>query len=297
LQAAAAVGQMGLVRVYESCFQKHGMHAAQILLTHDDLSSRDRYLNARSTLCTLLDVGIIPVVNENDTVATEEIRLGDNDTLAGMVTNLVAAGMLVVLTDQEGLYRTDPRNDPLAELIRKGKSGDPKLEKLAGGSGVLGRGGMRTKIHAAELAARSGAATIIASGRKPEILLRIAEGQEVGTLLLPTTPPLTARKRWLAGQLKVKGKLFLDAGAVRVLQRSGRSLLAVGVTSVKGRFVRGELVSCLDPEGKEVARGLVNYSAAETRKLMGLPSEKIESVLEYVDEPELIHRDNLVCVG
>ncbi len=294
LQAAAAVGQTGLVRVYESCFQEHGMHAAQILLTHEDLSSRDRYLNARSTLATLLKLGVVPVVNENDTVATEEIRLGDNDNLAGMVANLIEAGILVILTDQEGLYRSDPRVEPEAELIRVGRAGDPELEKLAGGSGALGRGGMRTKLRAADLAARSGAATVIASGYEPEVLVKIFEGQEVGTLLLPAKPPVAARKQWLAGQLKVRGQLYLDGGAVRVLRKSGRSLLAVGVTGVTGGFARGELVACLDPDGKEVARGLVNYNADETRRIMGLPSERIEAVLGYVDEPELIHRDNLV---
>jgi len=296
LQAAAAVGQMGLVQVYESYFRKHGIHTAQILLTHDDLSRRDRYLNARSTLCTLLRMGVVPVVNENDTVATEEIMLGDNDTLAGLVANLVEAELLVILTDQSGLYRTDPRVDPDAALIREGQSDDPELENLAGGSGALGRGGMRTKVRAAALAARSGAATIIVSGREPEVLLKISAGEVVGTLLNPARPPLAARKRWLAGHLKVRGKLTLDAGASQVLSRLGRSLLAVGVTAVSGRFVRGELVACIDQEGREIARGLVNYSDSDTRRIKGHPSDRIEELLGYVYEPELIHRDNLVLV-
>lgn len=297
LQAVAAVGQMGLVRVYESCFEKHGMHTAQILLTHEDLSARDRYLNARSTLRTLLQLGVVPVVNENDTVATEEIRLGDNDTLAGLVANLVEASLLVILTDQKGLYDADPRSNSNARLIPQGIAGDPSLERIAGGSGTLGRGGMRTKLSAAALAARSGTATLIVSGREADVLSRIAEGQEVGTLLLPSEPALVARKQWLAGQLKVRGRLVLDAGAVRVLTGSGRSLLAVGVTRVEGRFDRGELVACLSPEGREVARGLVNYSAVETRRIMGQPSDRIEALLGYVDEPELIHRDNLVVLA
>lgn len=297
LQAAAAVGQMGLVQLYESCFQRHGMHTAQILLTHEDLSARDRYLNARSTLRTLLRLGVVPVVNENDTVATEEIRLGDNDTLAGLVANLVEARLLVILTDQGGLYDADPRSHPHAALVAEGNAGDPALEALAGGSGSLGRGGMRTKLSAAALAARSGTATIIAPGREPEALVRIAEGEPLGTLLRPSQPPMVARKRWLAGQLKVRGRLVLDAGAVRVLAGSGRSLLAVGVTGVEGDFDRGEPVACLSPEGREVARGLANYNAEETRRIMGQPSERIEALLGYVDEPELIHRDNLVVLG
>ena len=297
LQAAAAVGQMGLVQVYETCFQKHAMHTAQILLTHDDLSARDRYLNARTTLRTLLGLGVIPVVNENDTVATDEIRLGDNDTLAGLVANLVEANLLVILTDQEGLYEADPRQRPDARLVRRGRAGDPALESAAGGSGALGRGGMRTKLRAAKLAARSGAATVIASGRQPDVLSRIVAGEAVGTLLLPGQVPLVARKQWLAGQLNVRGRLLLDEGAVRVLTNSGRSLLAVGVKGVEGGFHRGELVACIGPDSKEVARGLVNYAADETRRIMGQPSDRIEALLGYVDEPELIHRDNLVLTG
>jgi len=294
LQAAAAVGQMGLVQVWETCFKEHGLHTAQVLLTHDDVAGRDRYLNARSALRTLLALGVVPVVNENDTVATEEIRLGDNDTLGGMVANLVEAGLLVILTDQGGLYEADPRVNPGVPLVKEARAGDPALEVMAGGSGALGRGGMRTKLRAATLAARSGAATIIAPGRRPGVLLDIAAGAEVGTLLLPSQASLAARKQWLAGQLRVKGKLQLDEGAVRVLTGSGRSLLAVGVRGVEGKFGRGELVACLAPDGREVARGLVNYDSEETRRIMGLASSRIEELLGYVDEPELIHRDNLV---
>ena len=294
LQAAAAVGQMGLVQVWETCFKEHGLHTAQVLLTHDDVAGRDRYLNARSALRTLLALGVVPVVNENDTVATDEIRLGDNDTLGGMVANLVEAGLLVILTDQGGLYEADPRVNPGVPLVKEARAGDPALEVMAGGSGALGRGGMRTKLRAATLAARSGAATIIAPGRRPGVLLDIAAGAEVGTLLLPSQASLAARKQWLAGQLRVKGKLQLDEGAVRVLTGSGRSLLAVGVRGVDGKFGRGELVACLAPDGREVARGLVNYDSEETRRIMGLASSRIEELLGYVDEPELIHRDNLV---
>jgi glutamate 5-kinase len=296
LQAAAAVGQMGLVQAYEACFQKHGLHTAQVLLTHEDLSHRQRYLNARSTFRTLLLLKIVPVVNENDTVATEEIRFGDNDTLAGLVANLVEAGLLVILTDQAGLFACDPRKDPTARLIAEARAGDPALEAMAGGGGIWGRGGMRTKLRAAALAARSGAATIIASGQTPEVLLQIARGEGIGTLLIPAQGPLSARKQWLAGGIRPRGRLVLDEGAVRVLKESGRSLLPVGVKAVEGDFTRGELVLCVDPNGKEVARGLANYSAAETRSIMGQPSDRIEGLLGYVDEPELIHRDNLVVV-
>ena len=296
LQAAAAVGQMGLVQVYEQAFQVYGTHTAQVLLTREDLSNRERYLNARTTLCTLLGMGVVPVINENDTVATDEIRLGDNDTLGGLVANLVEAALLVILTDQEGLFRADPRLDPDAELVATADAGDPALEILAGGSGALGRGGMRTKLEAAKLAARSGTATVIASGRAGDVLGRLAAGEAVGTLLRPPRPPLAARKRWLAGQLRPRGILTLDAGAVKVLKGSGRSLLAVGVTAVAGSFRRGEPVSCVGPDGREVARGLVNYDAVETDRIKGQPSEHIEAILGYVDEPELIHRDNLVLV-
>lgn len=297
LQAAAAVGQMGLVQAYESCFQRHGLHTAQVLLTHEDLADRSRYLNARSTLRTLLRLGVVPVVNENDTVATEEIRFGDNDTLAALVANLVEADLMVILTDQAGLYECDPRTDPQACLVREGRAGDPALEAMAGATGGnLGRGGMYTKVRAAARAGRSGTSTIIASGREAEVLSRIAAGDAIGTVLHAGQEPLAARKQWLAGQLKVRGRLRLDAGAVQVLRESGRSLLPVGVTAVEGDFERGELVACLGPDGSEVARGLVNYSAEESRRIMGQPSDRIEQVLGYVDEPELIHRDDFVLL-
>ncbi|HQU16856.1 MAG: glutamate 5-kinase [Chromatiales bacterium 21-64-14] len=297
LQAAAAVGQMGMVQAYEARFQRFGMHTAQVLLTHDDLADRKRYLNARTTLRTLLRLGVVPVVNENDTVADEEIRFGDNDTLAALVANLVEADLLVILTDQDGLFDRDPRADPQARLIRDGRAGDPVLESLAGtGSGRLGRGGMRTKVRAAALAGRSGCATLIVHGRTPRVLERLAEAEPMGTLLLPGQEPLAARKQWLAGQLQVRGRMVLDEGAVRVLRESGRSLLPVGVKAVEGEFARGELVACVDPAGTPVARGLVNYGAAESRRIAGHPSHRIEALLGYVDEPELIHRDNLVIL-
>jgi len=298
LQAAAAVGQMGLIQAYESCFKRHGVHAAQILVTHDDLANRQRYLNARSTLRTLLTLAAVPVVNENDTVAVDEIRFGDNDTLAALVANLIEAEVLVLLTDQPGMYDADPRAHPEATLIREARADDPELEAMAkaGGVGSLGRGGMITKVKAAARAARSGAATVIAWGREPEVLGRIAAGEEVGTFFVPAREPIAARKRWLAGQLQAKGTLTLDEGAVKVLKQSGRSLLPVGVKKVEGNFLRGELVVCVGPDGAEVAKGLVNYSAEEATRIMGKGSEQIEALLGYVDEPELIHRDNLVLV-
>lgn len=295
LQAAAAVGQMGLVQAYESRFKQFGLHTAQVLLTHDDLADRQRYLNARSTLRALLRLGVVPVVNENDTVAVEEIRFGDNDTLAALVSNLVEADLLVILTDQAGMFDRDPRQDPNAQLIREARAGDPALERMAGGGGgALGRGGMLTKVRAAARAARSGTATIIAWGREPRVLARIAEGEEIGTLLVSPRGPVAARKQWLASQLQLRGRLVLDVGAVRVLREAGRSLLPVGVMAVEGEFDRGEVVACVDPDGKEVARGLVNYSAEEARRIMRQPSDRIEELLGYVDEPELVHRDNLV---
>nr|WP_297526663.1 glutamate 5-kinase [Thiohalobacter sp.] len=296
LQAAAAVGQMGLIQAWESCFQAHGRHTAQILLTHEDLADRQRYLNARSTLRTLLELGVVPVVNENDTVATDEIRFGDNDTLAALVANLVEADLLVILTDQQGLYEADPRRHPEAALVESADADDPALERMAGDGGVLGRGGMITKVRAARRAARSGASTLIVGGREPDVLARVARGEALGTLLRPAREPIAARKQWLAGQLAVRGCLLLDEGAVEVLTRAGRSLLPVGVTGVEGQFARGELVSCLAPDGREVARGLVNYGADEARRIIGHPSSEIESLLGYVDEPELIHRDNLVIL-
>lgn len=295
LQAAAAVGQMGLVQTYESSFQRFGLHTAQILLTHDDLSNRHRYLNARSTLRTLLDLGVVPVVNENDTVVTDEIRFGDNDTLAALVANLIEADVLVILTDQAGMCDKDPRQHPDARLIEETPANNPQLEAMASGSGgALGRGGMLTKVRAAKLAARSGAATVIAAGREPQILHRLVAGEIVGTLFTPDKAPMLARKQWLAGHLQLRGTLTLDAGAVRVLRESGKSLLAVGVKAVSGQFGRGEMVACVDEQGHEVARGLVNYSAEDTRRIQGHPSREIEVLLGYVGEPELIHRDNLI---
>jgi glutamate 5-kinase len=297
LQAAAAVGQMGLVEAYESCFRRHGLHTAQILLTHEDLSDRKRYLNARSTLRTLLELNVVPIINENDTVATDEIRFGDNDTLAALVTNLIEADALVILTDQPGLYTRDPRRHQDAEFVHEGKAGDPALEKMAGGVGShVGSGGMLTKILAAKRAARSGAATIIASGREPDVLLRLVQGEPIGTQLLAETMTLAARKQWLADHLQVRGKLSLDEGAVKALKVDGKSLLPIGVYELGGQFERGEVVSCLDPQGREIARGLVNYSAVETAKILKSPSHEIEARLGYIDEPELIHRDNLVLL-
>jgi len=297
LQAAAAVGQMGLVQAYESSFRSHGLHTAQVLLTHADLADRQRYLNARSTLRTLLDLGVVPVINENDTVVTDEIKFGDNDTLAALVTNLIEADALIILTDQSGLYESDPRKNAEAALVAQADADDPKLEAMAGGTGSeLARGGMLTKVQAARRAARSGAHTVIASGRESDALLRIAQGERLGTLLTARTAPIAARKQWLADHLTVSGLLTLDAGAAKALVRDGKSLLPIGVTTVSGDFARGEIVGCLDPEGRQVARGLVNYSAEETRRIMRRPSGEIESVLGYVDEPELIHRDNLVLL-
>lgn len=296
LQAAAAVGQMGLIQAWESCFQEYGVHTAQILLSHDDIAERSRYLNARSTLRTLVKLGVVPVINENDTVATEEIRLGDNDTLAGLVSNLIEAEAMVILTDQSGLFEKDPRRDAAAAIIREGRAGDPALERYAGRGGELGRGGMLTKLRAAATAAKSGTTTVIASGREEDVLLHIADGAETGTVLFPEMGPLRARKQWLAGQSRVNGALQLDEGAVRVLKEQGRSLLAVGVVKVEGEFRRGGIVRCLDPDGREIARGLVNYNSDESRRIIGQPSDRIESILGYVDEPELIHRDNLIVL-
>jgi glutamate 5-kinase len=297
LQAAAAIGQMGLVRHYEACFQHHGLHTAQVLLTRDDLADRRRYLNARSTLCTLLGLGVVPVINENDTVATDELRFGDNDTLAALVANLIEAELLILLTDQDGLYDQDPRRSLDARLIDERRVDDPLLDAAAGGSGsAQGTGGMVTKVRAARLAARSGAATIIAPGRGPQVLKRIGAGEAVGTLLIPAQGPEAARKQWLAGHLQPRGRLTLDAGAVRALRDLGKSLLAVGVKGVHGTFRRGEVVACVDEEWREVARGLINYDAEDTARIMGYPSSRFEAILGYLEEDELIHRDNLVLI-
>lgn len=296
LQAAAALGQMGLVQNFESCFKQHDIHTAQVLLTHEDLGNRQRYLNARSTLKTLLNLGAIPIINENDTVATDEIRFGDNDTLGALVSNLVEADTLILLTDQQGLYDEDPRFNKDAELISESSACNSELLGMAGDGGALGQGGMRTKVTAAQRAARSGANTIIASGSEPDILHKIARGETVGTLLTADKEPMSARKQWLANQLKISGRLHLDAGASLAVQKSGVSLLAVGVSKVEGNFQRGEVVSCISSEGNEIARGLVNYDSKESRQLQGMTSEKFESILGYVDESELIHRDNLVLL-
>lgn len=298
LQAAAAVGQMGLVQAYETAFRDHGLRTAQILLTHADLADRGRYLNARSTLNTLLALGVVPVINENDTVVTDEIRVGDNDTLGSLVSNLIEADVLVILTDQGGLFTADPRKDPAATLVAESKAGDPLLEDMAGGAGsALGRGGMITKVLAAKRAALGGAHTVIASGREPDVLVRLGEGESVGTLLVSDAPPLAARKQWLAGHVQVGGTLHLDAGAARAVAAGGKSLLPVGVRAVTGDFERGALVACVGPDGREVARGLVNYGAGEARRILGRSSAEIAAVLGYADEPELIHRDNLVVVA
>jgi glutamate 5-kinase len=296
LQAAAAVGQSALLRRYEEAFAGKGLMAAQILLGHDDVVARDRYLNARGTLKTLLAHGVVPVINENDTVVTDEIRFGDNDTLAALVANLVDADILVLLTDQQGLFQGDPRRNPLAPLIAHAAAGDPALDRVVGGGGVLGRGGMITKLRAARLAARSGTETIIASGREPDVLARIAAGELLGSWLESGSAPENARRQWLASLVTVRGVLEVDDGAVDVLRRSGRSLLPVGVRSVSGEFSRGDVVLCRDAAGREIARGLTNYSADEARRIMGQSSLMISQTLGYGGEAELIHRDNLVLL-
>jgi glutamate 5-kinase len=297
LQAVAAIGQMGLVRAYEACFQKHGLHTAQILLTRDDLAARPRYLNARSTLKTLIDLRVVPVVNENDTVTTDELRFGDNDTLAALVANLIEADLLILLTDQDGLFDSDPRFNPQANLISETRVDNSRLDQVAGGSASgLGLGGMVTKVRAARLAARSGAATVIAPGRGSEVLTRIRGGEPAGTLLVPVQERQAARKRWLAGQLQPRGRLVIDDGAVHKLRDAGSSLLAVGVREVRGSFGRGDVVACLDLDGREIARGLVNYDAQESALIAGQPSQRFESILGYLDQEELIHRDNLVLL-
>jgi len=297
LQAAAAVGQMGLIEAYERSFRAHNLASAQILLTHADLADRERYLNARSTLRTLLALKVIPIINENDTVTTDEIKVGDNDTLGALVANLIEADALIILTDQPGLYTADPRKHPDAEFVHEAISGDPKLEEMAGGAGSsVGTGGMLTKILAAKRAARSGAHTVIVSGREPDVLARLAQGEALGTQLIATQAPMAARRQWLADHLQVVGKLVLDAGAAQALKAQGKSLLPIGVVEVRGDFQRGAIVACLDENGRDIARGLVNYSAEEARRVMRKPSSEIEAILGYVDEPELIHRDNLALL-
>jgi glutamate 5-kinase len=297
LQAAAAVGQMKLVGVYESHFEKHGLCTAQILLTHDDLSNRRRYLNARSSLRTLLGFGVVPIINENDTVVTDEIRFGDNDTLGALVANLVEADVLIILTDQQGLFDKNPRDHKDATLISYISASDDRLESMAsGGAGVLGSGGMLTKVRAARLAARSGADTLIASGREENVIVRVAAGELLGSWLQPERGRVAARKQWVAGHLKSRGALVLDDGAVRALRKEGTSLLPVGVKDAQGTFSRGDMVICVDERGGLVARGLVNYSVDETLKLLGKASSSIGDILGYKGEPELIHRDDLVII-
>ncbi|VVE67697.1 gamma-glutamyl kinase [Pandoraea captiosa] len=295
LQAAAAVGQMGLAQVYETRFAEHGVRTAQILLTHADLADRERYLNARTTLLTLLRLGVVPIINENDTVVTDEIKFGDNDTLGALVTNLIDGDALVILTDQSGLYTADPRKHPDAEFVHEAEAGDERLEAMAGGAGTnIGRGGMLTKILAAKRAATSGAHTVIASGREADVLVRLAGGEAIGTQLVARTAVLTARKQWMADHLQVRGRVVIDAGACKKLVEEGKSLLPIGVIDVEGTFARGEVISCVDEAGHEVARGLSNYSASEARLIRRHPSSDIEQVLGFANEPELIHRDNLI---
>jgi glutamate 5-kinase len=297
LQAAAAVGQMGLVQAYETAFARFGLQTAQILLTHEDLADRRRYLNARATLTTLIELDVIPIINENDTVTTDEIRFGDNDTLGALVTNLIEADALLRLTDQQGLYTSDPRRDPAATLVRVARAGDPALEAMAGGAGsAVGRGGMLTKVLAAKRAARSGASTVIASGREAEVLTRLAAGEVIGSALVAEAATLAARKQWLADHLQLAGRLQLDEGAVRALVSEGKSLLPIGVVAIDGEFERGEVVGCYDPSGREVARGLVNYGASDAGRIIRHPSSEIEAILGYAEERELIHRDNLVLL-
>lgn len=297
LQSAAAVGQMGLIQTYETSFRRFERQTAQILLDHDDMANRERYLNARGVMQTLMDLNVVPIVNENDTVVTDEIRFGDNDRLAALVANLIDADALIILTDKNGMYDANPDIDSNAKLISQAHASDSSLDAQAGTSnGALGRGGMQTKLEAARLASRSGCNTVIAGGRNQNILMRICSGETVGTFLSADKSPIAARKQWLAGQLQIKGSLVLDEGASKVLRQQGSSLLAVGVTAVKGSFTRGELVSCEDSNGEEVARGLINYSSEETQLIQGKSTEEIVTILGYCDDDELIHRDNLVLV-
>ncbi|MEM7565539.1 MAG: glutamate 5-kinase [Pseudomonadota bacterium] len=297
LQATAAVGQMGLVQAYEACFKAHGILSAQILLTHADLSNRRRYLNARTTLRTLLELGTVPVVNENDSVSNEEIRFGDNDTLGAMVANLVEADLLIILTDQEGLFDANPHEFPEAKLIQKADAQDPKLAEYAGpSSGHLGRGGMQTKVSAARLAARSGTHTVIVSGRIESVIPRVVSGEAIGSFLEASEGHLAARKQWLAGHMACNGELILDEGAVSVLRNRNASLLPIGVKAVKGVFNRGEVVSCVAPDGQEIARGLVNYPSDECKQIIGKSSQQIPEILGYLDDPELVNRENLILM-
>lgn len=298
LQAAAAVGQMGLVQAYETAFRAHGLQTAQVLLTHEDLADRTRYLNARSTLTTLLKLNVVPIINENDTVATSEIRFGDNDTLGALVANLVEADALVILTDQKGLYTADPRRDPAAQFVHEAQAGDAALEAMAGGAGSsIGKGGMITKILAAKRAAGSGASTVIAWGREPDVLLRLAQGESIGTLLVAQTAKTQARKQWMADHLQLRGAVVVDEGAAAKLRHEGKSLLPIGMTAVEGEFSRGDVIAVRDGTGAEIARGLANYASAEARLLCRKPSPDFEALLGYSAEPEMVHRDNLVLMG
>jgi len=297
LQAAAAVGQMGLVQMYETKLRACGVGSAQVLLTHADLADRERYLNARSTLLTLLDLKVVPVINENDTVVNDEIKFGDNDTLGALVANLIEADLLIILTDQKGLYTADPRRDQSAEFVHVARAGDLRLEAMAGGAGTgIGKGGMITKILAAKRAAGSGASTVIAWGREPKALLRLAEGEPIGTCLVAQTPKNQARKRWMADHLQLRGSVSVDAGAVRKIVGEGKSLLPIGMVSISGEFSRGDVIAVRDPDGREVARGLANYASSEARLICRRSSADFERLLGYVGEAEMIHRDNLVLM-
>jgi glutamate 5-kinase len=298
LQAAAAVGQMGLAQMYETKLREQGLRSAQVLLTHADLADRERYLNARSTLLTLLQLGVLPVINENDTVVNDEIKFGDNDTLGALVANLVEADVLVILTDQKGLYTADPRKDPSAQFVHEARAGDPTLEAMAGGAGSsIGKGGMITKILAAKRAAGSGASTVIAWGREPDVLVRLAQGEAIGTLLVAQTAKTQARKQWMVDHLQLRGAVVVDAGAAAKLCGEGKSLLPIGMTQVEGEFSRGDVIAIRDADGREIARGLANYASAEARLLCRKPSGAFEQLLGYAAEPEMVHRDNLVLVG
>jgi len=297
LQAAASVGQMGLIQAYEQSFQRQGFKTAQVLLTHDDLSNRTRYLNARATIKTLLELSVVPIINENDVVANDELRVGDNDTLAAIIANLISADLLMILTDQDGFFDADPRMNADAKLLDQVKVGDPSLDQAAGdSSGALGRGGMQTKLTAARMAARSGSATVIAPGLRKNVVLDVIDGVSTGTLLVPDEAPVSARKRWLTAHLDIKGRLVLDAGAVNALQKSGVSLLSIGVLEVNGSFSRGDLVACFTEDGELVARGLINYASVDIDKIKGQKSSAIEAVLGFIDEAEIMHRDNLVLL-
>lgn len=295
LQAAAAVGQMGLAQMYETKLRENGLGSAQVLLTHADLADRERYLNARSTLLTLIGLGVVPVINENDTVVNDEIKFGDNDTLGALVANLVEADALIILTDQPGLFSADPRKDPAAQLIEQGRAGDPALEAMAGGAGSsIGRGGMITKILAAKRAAGSGASTVIAWGREPDVLIRLKNGESIGTLLVAPTQKTRARKQWIADHLQMRGAVWVDAGAASKVREEGKSLLPIGMFQVDGEFSRGDVIAIRDNQGVEIARGLANYASAEARLMCRKPSSEIEALLGYVAEPEMLHRDNMV---